>query len=87
MSEVVPPKRLRPHELRQARKELGLTQAQLAGALGLDASSDDNARRTISDWEAGRNRISGPVSLAMMHLLAIARGEYRSRRVSRKAKA
>lgn len=55
-----------PAALRAARHELGLTQARLAVALGLDGR---NAARTVRKWEAGRHPIGGPVAVAVGLLL------------------
>jgi DNA-binding transcriptional regulator YiaG len=52
-----------PTELIAARKQLGLSQAGLAAALGL--TSD----RTIRRWEAGDMPITGPAELAIRYML------------------
>lgn len=56
---------MKPHEFREARKKLGLTQQQMADALGMGAK----AERTIRDYEAGRCRIGGPVQVLTRMLL------------------
>lgn len=53
-------------ELRAARKQLGLTQAGLAHALGL---SKKHGLTTIGRYERGTRTIPGPVRLAMFYLL------------------
>ena len=57
---------MRPHELRQARQALGLTQAQLAEALR-------TTRMTITRYEAGTRRIPGTVQVAVEQLAAVPR--------------
>lgn len=47
-----------PDELRAARKQLGLTQAQLAAELGVHQS-------TYAKWEAGTFRIAHPEILKL----------------------
>ena len=44
-----------PAELKQARKTLGLTQAELATALRMGGK---RSSQTISDWETGRDGAS-----------------------------
>jgi DNA-binding XRE family transcriptional regulator len=50
------------HQMTEARKRLGLTQAQLAEALGV-------TRRAVVYWEAGRRSIARPVEMAVESLL------------------
>jgi transcriptional regulator with XRE-family HTH domain len=57
-----------PAELRAARQKLGLTQAQLGEALRLRGTRDGRAR-VVRQWEAGERQISGPVEIAIEHLL------------------
>jgi len=45
------------------RTELGLSQAQLAELLGIDQSS-------ISNWETGKTKPSGPSRMLLQRLLA-----------------
>jgi DNA-binding transcriptional regulator YiaG len=52
-------------EFKCARLRLGLTQSQMGKALRL---SGDPAR-SVRKWEQGEREISGPVSLAVEHLL------------------
>lgn len=42
-----------PEEIRQLRRELGMTQTVFAGFLGVSP-------KTVEAWEAGRNRPEGP---------------------------
>lgn len=53
-----------PTEITDARKQLGLTQAELARVLGL---ADD---RIVRRWEAGDVAITGPAQLAIRYMLA-----------------
>jgi DNA-binding XRE family transcriptional regulator len=50
------------HQMTEARKRLGLTQAQLAEALGV-------TRRAVVYWEAGTRSIARPVEMAVESLL------------------
>lgn len=50
-----------PAQFKAARLALGMTQGQLATALGLGKSGD----RTIRRWENGERKISGPVARAI----------------------
>lgn len=45
-----------PEELRQRRKELGLSQRKLAEAIGV-------TQHTVSRWEEGKMKLSAPRSL------------------------
>jgi len=55
-----------PDEIREARRQLGMSQAQLADALGL---SPDNGRRAVGHWEDGSKAISGPAVVAIRYML------------------
>jgi DNA-binding transcriptional regulator YiaG len=57
------------HEVRAARLQLGMTQKQLAEALGLPASG----KRTVRHWEtdAGRFAITGPARVAIRLMLTM----------------
>lgn len=57
-----------PADVREARKALGLTQSDLAIALGL---SPANGRVTVSNWETddGPKQITGPAELALTYLV------------------
>ena len=57
---------MRPEEVKAARLELGLTQAQLAAALGLNATY---GKDTVRSWESGRRPISGPAQVAISLML------------------
>jgi transcriptional regulator with XRE-family HTH domain len=48
-------------ELRAARRQLGLTQAQLAVALKLGT----DGKRSVGRWENGERPISGPVAVSV----------------------
>ena len=63
-----------PAELREARKTLGLTQAQLAQALGL---KDWRSAQSISAWERGYYPIPGYVEVILD--LALSLPEARAR--------
>lgn len=56
---------MKPHEFREARKALGLTQAKMAAALEMGQCG----ARTIRQYEAGRCRIGGPVAVAVKLML------------------
>lgn len=60
--------RLQPLEMLAARRTLGLTQFEMADALGLEGEHRD---RTISRWETGAAPMPGPASLAVRMLLDI----------------
>lgn len=47
---------------RQARLDAGLTQEEIAEAIGVDQS-------TVSSWELGRRRPRGPAGLRYAHVL------------------
>lgn len=49
-----------PGDVRQVRKELGLTQAQMAERLGLGK----HGRITVANWERGTAKPGGPVLIA-----------------------
>ena len=55
-----------PTELKEARKELGLTQSQMGSVLNLGKNGDVTVRR----WELGERDPSGPVLLMYRELLA-----------------
>ena len=58
-----------PERLKEARRQLGLSQAALAAALRIK-----NAR-TIRKWEDGENDdISGPATVALEYMLGDPRG-------------
>jgi hypothetical protein len=60
---------MRPHELRAARKALGLTQVQLQDWLGYRS---DKAKQ-VGSWEAGRAKVPGAVARAVTLLIAARR--------------
>lgn len=55
-----------PIEIIAARKQLGLSQADLADALGL---APITGRRAVGRWEDGSVPISGPAALAIRYML------------------
>jgi DNA-binding transcriptional regulator YiaG len=55
-------------ELKLARTMLGLTQTEMAEALGL---MGPNRKDTVRAWEYGRNPISGPARVAIRHMLVL----------------
>lgn len=57
-----------PDAIRTARRQLGLTQSELAAMLRL-ANPDTSGKRTIREWEKGTRPISGPASVALEALL------------------
>jgi DNA-binding transcriptional regulator YiaG len=63
-----------PQELQTLRRRLGLTQAGLAGMLGVTPS-------TVARWEQGARKISGLAAYALTRL-ARERGPTRSRKAS-----
>jgi len=50
-----------PDQIRQVRRALGLSQAELAKVLRMSPDSG----RTIRRWESGETPITGPASLAL----------------------
>jgi DNA-binding transcriptional regulator YiaG len=52
-----------PDQIKQARRELGFTQQDLAGKLGIKLAK-------LRNWEQGRNAISDEGSTAIKWLLA-----------------
>ncbi|MGI9297813.1 MAG: helix-turn-helix domain-containing protein [Gammaproteobacteria bacterium] len=54
-----------PADLKSARKQLGLTQTQLAERLRMGK----NGGRTVRRWESGDCPIPGPVEVAIEFLL------------------
>jgi DNA-binding transcriptional regulator YiaG len=57
---------MQPDEVKAARLQLGMTQQQLAHALGL---TGDTAKDTVRQWESGRRPISGPAAQCLRYLL------------------
>jgi DNA-binding transcriptional regulator YiaG len=55
-----------PAEVKAARKQLGLTQSQLAERLKITGK---NAADTVRSWESGRRPISGPAQVAITLML------------------
>lgn len=51
-----------PAEIREARRALGLTQADLAAALGIAA------RETVLGWETGKKPITGPAARLLTYM-------------------
>lgn len=56
---------IRPSEIREIRKRLGLTQAELAERLHV-------TRDSIAHWELGRHRPGGPAEILIRQLAAFA---------------
>lgn len=56
-----------PHHLRQARKELGMTQAQFAEALS-DGNTPPINVQTVRNWEAGKNPVPSLMRRAIIAL-------------------
>ena len=52
-------------EIRALRKRLDLTQAELAGRIGL-------TREAVTQWETGRARPNGPARILLRQLEAVA---------------
>ena len=65
-----------PIELKTARKQLGLSQAGLAHALGL---SEKHGLTTVGRYERGTREIPGPVVLAMKWLEHVRSADEQSR--------
>lgn len=59
-----------PDQIKAARRELGMTQAQLAARLRLAESSGP---RTVRHWESGTVPITGPASVAIELLVGLNR--------------
>lgn len=57
---------MKPSEIKQARQQLGLSQAGLARLLRMG----DNGERQIRRWEDGQVAISGPASVALEALIS-----------------
>lgn len=55
-----------PDEVKAARLELGMTQAELASALELAGA---NGKDTVRSWESGKREISGPSRVALRLML------------------
>jgi DNA-binding transcriptional regulator YiaG len=53
-------------DVKAARDKLGMTQSELAEALGLRGP---NAKDTVRSWESGKRNVTGPVVLALRYLL------------------
>lgn len=52
-----------PYQFKKARKALGLSQKEMAGALRLKSD------RAIRRYESGEREISGPITLCIENLL------------------
>jgi DNA-binding transcriptional regulator YiaG len=61
-------KLLQPHEIKEARLTLGMTQWEMAEMLLL---SHDNGKSRVHDWETGARIISGPASQAIRFALQL----------------
>jgi transcriptional regulator with XRE-family HTH domain len=59
--------------LRAARLAAGKTMAELGAAIGVSESA-------VSRWEAGSRAVSGPATLALMHVLPALHQTPRSKR-------
>lgn len=57
--------KMTPADLKARRQRLGLSQGQLAQALGM---AGRNGERTVRRWESGEYDIPGPVALALTAL-------------------
>lgn len=57
-------KRLQPTEVRDIRTQLGLTQRELAGRLGMSYDA-------VRDWERGKAPCKGPAALALRLIAAL----------------
>lgn len=57
---------MQPDDIRAARLQLGMTQEQLANALGIIGK---DAARTVRNWENGRRTISPPAAQCIRYLL------------------
>jgi DNA-binding transcriptional regulator YiaG len=55
-----------PEEFRSGRQALGMTQQQLANAMGL---TGDYAKDTIRNWETGKRPISGTAATLLRYML------------------
>lgn len=53
-------------QVKAARQLLGMTQAQLAAALGLEGAT---AKDTVRQWESGRRPIGGPAAQCLRYLV------------------
>lgn len=62
-----------PDELKVIRKQLGLTQTELAEALGV-------RRGAVARWETGTRRITEPVARLLVRLQHEARAKKRRRK-------
>ena len=62
--------KLSPHDVRRARQRMGMTQSELASALGLSGSGRDTVRCWEMDADLPKHRdITGPATLALLALL------------------
>jgi DNA-binding transcriptional regulator YiaG len=52
------PVKMTPEEMKRLRREAGLTQVQLADALGV-------APRTVQAWEGGTNKVPSTAAMAV----------------------
>lgn len=57
---------MEPNDVKDARQALGMTQQQLADALGL---TGPYAKDTVRNWESGKRPISGPAATCIRYLL------------------
>lgn len=57
---------MKPQDVENARKTLGLTQAAFGREVGLTGATPD---RTVREWEAGRNPVPGTAARAIELLL------------------
>lgn len=55
-------RRLHGRRIRESREALGLTQADVAGAIGV-------IQQTVASWEAGRTAVSDPFKVALARVL------------------
>lgn len=55
-----------PDQVRNARRQLGLTQAELAERLRLAPAT---GKDTVRSWESGKRPITGPAQVALEYML------------------
>lgn len=55
-----------PDEVKAARLQLGMTQAELGDAMGL---TGEHAAAVVRSWEKGRRNITGPAAMLLRFLL------------------